>query len=90
MPKHKVAVLPGEHPWSPRIEVDDHDISHGVRAISVEYQAGRIPRVQVELAMSTVEVTQLGAKEVELLVSMPDGARDALIKLGWTPPAGDR
>lgn len=48
------------------------------------------PRVVAELKIDAIEVTSLGVKDPQFVVSMPDEAREALIVLGWTPPAGDR
>ncbi|MFC4006625.1 hypothetical protein ACFOY2_05295 [Nonomuraea purpurea] len=78
-------------PLSYEVAIDGRDVSRGVRRLSIEVDPrNNGPRVETELAIDAIEVTALGARDPEFVVSMPDEARDALIALGWTPPAGDR
>lgn len=87
MTRHQVTIAPnadglGCH----RLLVDDHDISKGVRSLTMSLNPGEIPTVELELSL--VEIDRLESKQADLLI--PGSTRDALITLGWTPPAGDQ
>lgn len=70
--------------------LDGLDISKGIRRLTIDVGPDDWPRVEAELVIHAIEVTELGVKDSHFEVSMPDEAREALIALGWTPPAGDR
>lgn len=81
---YKITVVPnspsvGYH----EVQVDGHDISLGVRDLRLEIKPGHLPRVELELQVH--EIHQLQFETAELII--PDGTRDALIAMGWTPPA---
>lgn len=65
-----------------RIEVDGHDISTAVRGVDVRMRAGELPIVDLDLMV--YEVKRLDMAEAEVVID--SDVRDALIKLGWTPP----
>lgn len=66
-----------------RVVLDDADVSAAVRGLTIRAEVGRIP--QIELDLSVIDVTGLGVAQAEILI--PDATREALIALGWTPPA---
>jgi hypothetical protein len=73
------------------VTLDGQDLSKGIRRLTIDVDPRNgWPRVEAELAIHAIEVTELSVKDPHFEVSMPDVARDALIALGWTPPAGDR
>lgn len=78
---HRVQI---EHttPDHARVLVDGHDISHAVRAVTWESEVGHRPRLLLDL--DVYDVTSLSSQDTEIRI--PDDTRDALIKLGWTPP----
>lgn len=78
--------LSGGGPASYAVDLDGHDLSKGVRRLTIEVEAGNRPRVEMELTVHAIEVTEIGVKDSHFEVSMPDEAREALITLGWTPP----
>lgn len=68
-----------------RIEVDGQDISSGVRAATLWLHPGELPELDLELHV--VEVQRIDSAEAKVVV--PDATREALVKLGWTPPPED-
>ncbi|TYB69722.1 hypothetical protein FXF51_06050 [Nonomuraea sp. PA05] len=76
--------------FGPTVKLGDHELSRALRGLTIRFQAGERPAVEAELLIDAIEVADLGVRDSEVVLSMPDAARDALIALGWTPPAGDR
>ena len=76
------------------VVLDGQDLSNGIRRLTIDVDAAtrreEYPQVVAELAVSTVEIATLGVEGSRFEVSMPDEAREALIALGWTPPADER
>lgn len=68
---------------SGRIVLDGCDVSRGVRGFRVTSQCGELTRLELDLRV--LDVTRLDSEETEIVI--PDATRDALIALGWTPPA---
>ncbi|MBX6387325.1 MAG: hypothetical protein IRZ07_30835 [Microbispora sp.] len=68
-------------PHAGAVRVDDIDISNAVYAVTVRAAATEVPTVTLDLRLPEI----LLATEAE--VRLPDATRDALIALGWTPPA---
>jgi hypothetical protein len=67
--------------------LDGQDLSEGIRRLTIDVDPRNgWPRVEAELAIHAIEITDLGVKDSRFEVSMPDEARAALIALGWTPP----
>ncbi|MEV1202801.1 hypothetical protein [Microbispora rosea] len=62
------------------LEVDGQRLP-GVRGINLDASARHTPRLVVDLLMHEIEV------DGEMTVSVPDKTREALVALGWTPPA---
>lgn len=77
-------------PYDAKVELDGHDLSRALQGVTIRCEAGHRPSVDLELKVDAIEVTQLAVRDPQILLSMPDEAREALIALGWTPPAGDR
>jgi hypothetical protein len=84
--RRNVTIVTGPEP---RFELDGHDFTRGVRSVAVGINPGRIGTdvdVTVELAISTIDVIHLGCPDAEVVLSMSDDVREALIALGWKPP----
>ncbi|MFI6883389.1 hypothetical protein [Streptosporangium canum] len=84
MTRHRITITPntprfGAH----QLLVDGHDISNGVRSLRLALNPGEIPTV--ELGLGIIEIDRMESEQAELYI--PDTTRDALITLGWTPPA---
>lgn len=62
------------------IEVGGHDLSKAVRALAVTAEVGQVPALSLDLVICDGEV------EGEVVVTIPEATRDALVALGWTPP----
>jgi len=85
--KASVSIKPAPE-WGPgqaHVEVNGHDISTALRGLSLELSVGNLPKVELDLCV--VDVTDFAMTEVQLHI--PDDVRDALVKLGWTPPPED-
>lgn len=88
MAKHTLSI--SGQPWRPRVEVDGHEITSGIRRILVDIDArhGRLGHsVELDLAVDAIEIRDFAVEHPDFVVSMSAEARDALIKLGWTPPS---
>lgn len=65
------------------ITVDGHDLSNATRGISLRSEVGQMPEILLDLVV--IETTRIDAEEVE--VTIPTATAEALVALGWTPPA---
>lgn len=91
MSRHNVTITTGVDQNEHRVEIDGRDIAPGLRSVNVEFgPGGRRPKIVMELSASMIDVINLGSPDTEVMLSLPDGAREALIALGWTPPAGQQ
>ena len=70
-------------PGASQIVVDGKDLANGCRAIQLNGEAADLPKLTLDLLLS--EITFDG----QVRAWIPDGTREALIALGWTPPAED-
>ncbi|MFI7448094.1 hypothetical protein ACIBQX_11400 [Nonomuraea sp. NPDC049714] len=78
-------------PLPHKVTLDGQDFSEGIRRLTIDVDPRNgWPRVEAELAIYAIEVTELGVENSRFEVSMPDEAWAALIVLGWTPPAGEQ
>ena len=66
------------------IVVDGNDIAGGVRALKISAEAGTPAVVELELNHPEIEF------EGEARIVLTDGTKDALAKLGWTPPEEEK
>lgn len=66
-----------------RVSVDGHDISSAVRSVTFDAEVGTLPRVMLDLHIH--DVTTVSSPETELHI--PESTAEALIALGWSPPA---
>lgn len=64
------------------VELDGHDISRSLTGVQIDMNAGSCPEVTLEVAVGTF-VTFEGKARVQIDWS----AHEALLALGWTPPA---
>lgn len=87
MTERKLTLSGGPLPYA--VTLDGQDLSNGIRRLAIVVEPGNWPRVEAELAIHAVEIAELGVKDPQFVVSMPDEARAALIALGWTPPTED-
>ncbi|MGW4505704.1 hypothetical protein ACWENO_13795 [Streptomyces sp. NPDC004436] len=67
-----------------RVLVDGVDVARHLDSLTFEARAGLPPRLRLEI--DVVDVTTLGSVETEVVLG--GGAHEALVALGWTPPAG--
>lgn len=88
MTKRTLTLSGGPMPY--KVTLDGQDLSKGIRRLTIDVGPNDWPRVEAELVIHAIEVTELGVKDSHFVVSMPDEARAALIALGWTPPAGEQ
>ena len=63
------------------VELDGEDISNSVTSLSLDMEAGNLPRVQLDLAVFELE-TQAGDAQIQIAA----GVEDLLKRFGWTPP----
>lgn len=78
MPKLTFHQGPGR--YDQKVTLDGEDISHLVRAISIDTAAGDPSSVTLELAVSEIETA------AETKIRIAAGTEDLLVRLGWTPP----
>jgi|GEM_PF-6781270 len=84
MPRHDITITPNTpSPGRHRITVDGHDISNAVSSATLWLEPDGFP--ELELTLRIVETKTLTSPNT--VVSISDDVRDALIRLGWTPPA---
>lgn len=84
MTRHRITIAPNTPRFgSHQLLVDGHDISNGVRSLRLSLGPGEIPSVELELGI--VEIDRMESEQADLYI--PDFTREALIALGWTPPA---
>jgi hypothetical protein len=62
------------------IDVGGHDVSKAVRGLAVTAEVGQVPVLALDLVVCD------GHIDGEVIVTIPDATRDALVALGWTPP----
>ncbi|KAB8186878.1 hypothetical protein FH608_046150 [Nonomuraea phyllanthi] len=87
-PQHKLTLSGG--PFVYTVTLDGHDLSQAIRRMTIDVDPrDSLPRVEAELAIHAIEVTELGVKDAHFEVVMPDETRAALIALGWTPPVSE-
>lgn len=67
------------------VHLDGHDIGSALTGLTLTLSAGQAPTATLDLAIHNV--TELQDSETRILI--PDATRDALIALGWTPPADE-
>lgn len=63
------------------IDIGGHDLSKAVRALAITAEVGTVPVVSLDLVVLDGDVGG------EVVVTIPATTRDALVALGWTPPA---
>lgn len=66
-----------------RLVLDGHDISDGVQSFTLRAGDSELPELRVDALVLTGRV---GGDQAEVILRLPDGARQALILAGWTPP----
>lgn len=64
------------------ILVNDQDISHCVRGLTLTADIDSLPTLELDLVVHEATV------EGQAVVSIPPRTADLLTALGWTPPAG--
>ncbi|MFF8768506.1 hypothetical protein ACF07Q_28660 [Nocardiopsis dassonvillei] len=80
IPVSITGLAPGYHDLD--VTVNGHRIGpRGLVGINLDAQAQDVPRLRLNLHMPTVTV------QGEAHVVLPDSTREALVALGWTPPA---
>ncbi|MFD6421047.1 hypothetical protein [Streptomyces sp. NPDC060198] len=83
MSTHQVEI--GSKGFTHSLKIDGHDLSRGARGCTLTLGlAGTMPQLEVDLQL--IDVSTVGSIEAE--VTLGAGAREVLVALGWTPPAG--
>lgn len=82
MSRHQVEIV-SDGPLKHRVLIDGADIAKSLAGLTVHMGAGELPRIELDVQM--VDVSRLGSLEAEVVLGA--GAHDALVALGWTPPA---
>ncbi|MEV4093791.1 hypothetical protein [Streptosporangium saharense] len=67
-----------------RLELDGHNVAHGLRRAVLDLDPSRVPTLELEIRVHEIE--RLDAEEVQVL--LPEATRDLLTRIGWTPPGG--
>lgn len=70
-------------PGRSEILVDGYDVAHGLHSLTLCAGVDEVPQLELNLLLAEVDV----GGEVTVLV-VP-GTHEALVALGWTPPAGE-
>jgi hypothetical protein len=83
MPRHSFKFE--QHGPLGRVSVDGHDISAAVHSLTIHGDADMYPRVTLDLKIH--DITTVSSHQTEVLI--PDSTAEALIALGWTPPASE-
>lgn len=65
------------------VRLDGEDISRDVHGVALQLDGRSVPTVVLDVIVQDIN---LGVGQAE--VRIPDGTRDLLIRLGWTPPPG--
>jgi len=67
------------------LTLDGHTISpRGISGLTIEAGTGEVPRLTLDVL--ALDITEVGG-QMEVLI--PEEARELLMTLGWTPPAGE-
>ena len=85
MNKHKIRISGGPGDYS--VQLDDQEIVTAVRGVTFEANSkmpNNTPKATLDLVVREWDIA------TEADIEIPEKTRDALIALGWTPPAGDR
>lgn len=81
MTRHQVEIRnTGPHTY--RVLIDGADIAKGLAGLTLRMGVDRAPMLELDLQL--VDVAGLGSVEAE--VALGEGAHEALVALGWTPP----
>lgn len=67
------------------IHVDGQDVSRLVTSARIDVAAGEVAEATLDLVSTAVAVDLDRA-----VVNLEAGTHDFLVRLGWTPPGGDR
>ncbi|MFD5675602.1 hypothetical protein [Streptomyces sp. NPDC127040] len=82
MSRHQVEIH-SAGPHSYRVLVDGADIAKGLVGLTLRMGVDQVPSLELDLQL--VDVAGLGPVEAEVVLG--EGAHEALVALGWTPPA---
>jgi hypothetical protein len=80
--ENRIRLVPKIAGYHDVVEVDGQDVANGLRGYTLRSKAGHMPTLELDLRVFDTEV------DGEARVVVPAGTREALIKLGWTPPGG--
>ncbi|MFD6474393.1 hypothetical protein ACFWEH_12945 [Streptomyces anulatus] len=84
MSTHRIEI--GSDGLAHSLRIDGHDISKGATGLTLTIgRAGELPELQVDLR--PIDVSTAGA--IEARVFLTPSAHDALVAIGWTPPAAE-
>lgn len=66
-----------------RLTLEGVDISRAVRGVTINVDVERVMRIELDLAIDTVEITSLGEQDHTMLVNIPSDVVEVLELLGW-------
>ncbi|MEE4546475.1 hypothetical protein V2S66_31485 [Streptomyces sp. V4-01] len=81
--RHRLAVHATGYGQGSTVTLDGHDISGALTGLTFAIEVNKPTTATLDLRL--YDVTEI--QDVEARVLVPDGTRDALIALGWAPPA---
>jgi hypothetical protein len=82
MTSHRVEI--GTTKGGHSLAIDGHDVSRAATGLTLTMGlAGTMPELQLDLQL--IDASTLGSVEAEVILGA--GAHEALVALGWTPPA---
>ncbi|MEW5658341.1 hypothetical protein ABGT92_23845 [Streptomyces cinereoruber] len=85
MGRHHVEVHQ-DGPARYRVLIDGMDITKGLAGLSLHMGVDQVPRLELDLLL--VDMADLGPIEAE--VRLRKATHEALVVLGWTPPAAEQ
>ncbi|HEY5834995.1 hypothetical protein [Streptomyces sp.] len=78
----KVSIT-GEGRFKTRVIVDGVDLSRGLTGINLTIGAGETPKLTLDVQL--IDVTEI--QDIDAQIYLSPASHDALVALGWTPPA---
>lgn len=76
-----------DRPWEHQVLINGNDLGKVAR-VEVELRESHLPRVVIELSITSVDMVDLGSVEPQVILNLTKAHRQALLAIGWTPPEG--
>lgn len=81
--RHHVQIDVGDRPGVHQLLIDGHDVSKAVTSLTLNLEGGGSP--ELHLRLDNFDLARYDHPDTKIVLTDP--TRDALIALGWTPPA---